>query len=296
MTTTTELSTFAQAGDLMHAQTEAATQLAHTLAYEGAVTVGGIEDHIRFYQRRSVEALLEVGKGLLLLKELTPHGEFEQRVEMLGISTRTAQRFMQATAKASKSATVALLAGQVKNQKAFLELVTHDEDVIEQLAEMDDIERMSASEVRALARELRADAQAKDAVIAEQAGKLSRAEIERKKLKAAPYTDWPAAYQGYISQVQKAKREIKNAITVLKEVRMHSLQNEAAPGEEGSLEDANLALGQELWQAYEGLELRLAQEKRAFEVTLGDALEADRSQYTQRALAEMQEQQEQPED
>lgn len=271
--TTQETNTFAQAGELMHAQTEAATQLARSLAYEGAVTVGGIEDHIRFYQRRSVEALLEVGKGLLLLKELTPHGEFENRIELLGMNTRSARRIMQAAVKVTKSANLAVLASQVKNQSAFLELITHDDDVIEQLAEMDDIERMSASEVRALARELRADAQAKDAVIAEQAGKLSRAEIERKKLKAAPYTDWPAAYQGYISQVQKAGREINNALTALKEVRMHSLQNEPAPGEEGSMEDACKALGAELWQVLERLELRLAEEKRAFDLTLGDHLE-----------------------
>ena len=270
---TQEIRTFAAAGELMHAQTEAATQLARSLAYEGAVTVGGIEDHIRFYQRRSVEALLEVGKGLLLLKEITPNGEFVKRVEMLGISKSTGHRFMQATSKALKSPNLGLLAAQMKNQSAFLELITHDDDVIEQLAEMDDIERMSASEVRALARELRADAQAKDAVIAEQAGKLSRAEIERKKLKAAPYTDWPAAYQGYISQVQKAGREINNALTALKEVRMHSLQNEPAPGEEGSMEDACKALGAELWQVLERLELRLAEEKRAFDLTLGDHLE-----------------------
>ena len=270
---TQEISTFAQAGELMHAQTETAQALALSLAYEGAVTVGGIEDHIRFYQRRSVEALLEVGKGLLLLKEVTPSGEFMRRVELLGITRSTAQRFMQATNKAIKLPNLGNLAAQMKNQSAFLELITHDDDVIEQLAEMDDIERMSASEVRALARELRADAQAKDAVIAEQAGKLSRAEIERKKLKAAPYTDWPAAYQGYISQVQKAGREINNALTALKEVRMHSLQNEPAPGEEGSMEDACKALGAEMWQVLERLELRLAEEKRAFDLTLGDHLE-----------------------
>ena len=67
--TTQEISTFAAAGELMHAQTEAATQLARSLAYEGAVTVGGIEDHIRFYQRRSVEALLEVAKGCCCSKK-----------------------------------------------------------------------------------------------------------------------------------------------------------------------------------------------------------------------------------
>lgn len=268
-----ELSTFAQAGDLALAQTEAATAMARSLAYEGAVTVGGIEDHIRFYQRRSVEALLEVGKGLLLLKELTPHGEFEKRVEILGIHMKTAQRFMQATSKASKNDKLSFLASHVKNQSAFLELITHDDDVIELMADMDDIERMSASELRRLARDLQADGAAKDAVIADQTTKINKAAIAAKKLKAAPYTDWPVAYQGYISQVQKAGREINNAITALKEVRMHSLQNEPAPGEEGSMEDACKALGAELWQVYERLELRLGEEKRAFDLTLGDHLD-----------------------
>jgi hypothetical protein len=75
-----------------------AATLAQQLGYEGVLTVGTLEDEIRFYQRRTVEAILETGKRLLLLKEMTPHGEFAQRVEMLGFSDRTAQRFMQAAA------------------------------------------------------------------------------------------------------------------------------------------------------------------------------------------------------
>lgn len=127
--------------------------LAQKLGYQGALTVGGIEDEIRFYQQRSVESLLETGKRLLLLKEASPHGEFERRVELLGFSRRTAQRFMQTAQKTGKSATVALLANRVSNQKAFLELITHDDDVIENLAELDGFDRMSASQLREKARE-----------------------------------------------------------------------------------------------------------------------------------------------
>ena len=134
-----------------------ATALAQQLGYEGALTVGTLEDEIRFYQRRTVEALLETGKRLLLLKEMTPHGEFQQRVEMLGFGYRTAARFMQAAAKTAKSATVALLSTQVKNQKAFLELVTHDDDVLDNLQNLDDIDRMSASELRAALRQSEQD-------------------------------------------------------------------------------------------------------------------------------------------
>ena len=131
--------------------------MAEELGYQGALTVGTLEDEIRFYQRRTVEALLETGKRLLLLKEMTPHGEFQQRVEMLGFADRTARRFMQAAAKTAKSATVAVLASQVKNQKAFLELVTHDDDVLENLQEMDDIDRLSASQLRERLRQAEQD-------------------------------------------------------------------------------------------------------------------------------------------
>ena len=135
------------------------TALAVQLGYEGSLTVGALEDEIRFYQRRTVEALLESGKRLLLLKEVTPHGEFAQRVELLGFSERTARRFMQAAAKTSKSANLAVLGTQVKSASAFLELVTHDDDVLENLAELDNIDKMSASQLREALRQSTKDAE-----------------------------------------------------------------------------------------------------------------------------------------
>jgi len=157
---------------LQQAQSSAKT-MAEQLGYDGSLTIGVLEDEIRFYQRRSVESLLECGKRLLLLRELTPHGEFSSRVELLGFSWRTANRFMQAAAKTSKFANLANLSTQVKNASAFLELVTHDEDDLKAIAEMDDLDRMSASQLRVALREARhltndakADREAKDQVIA----------------------------------------------------------------------------------------------------------------------------------
>ena len=137
--------------------TEAARKLALQIGYDGALIVGALEDEIRFYQRRTVEACLELGKRLLVLRELTPHGEFEQRLDLLGFADRTARRFMQAAVKTAKSANLAVLSGQVKSMSAFLELVTYDDDVLESLAELDDIDRMSTSQLRAYARELEAN-------------------------------------------------------------------------------------------------------------------------------------------
>ena len=161
-----------------------AVAIAKQIGYSGAVTVGALEDEIRFYQRRTVEAVLETGKRLLVLKELTPYGEFAQRVEMLGFSDRTARRFMQAAMKTAKSANLAALGAQVKSASAFLELVTHDDDVLENLAEMDDIDRLSASELRTRLREAKAEKEANDKLLENKNKQIDKLEREKQRIAA----------------------------------------------------------------------------------------------------------------
>lgn len=176
-----------QAGQVATTQAQqAAQELARQIGYEGTLTVGALEDEIRFYQRRSVEALLECGKRLLVLKELTPRGEFDQRIELLGFSRRSAYRFMQASIKASKSANLALLATQVKSASAFLELVTHDDDELAVLEHMDDVDRMSASQLRAALREARADRQATQEVLDKKNQRIDQLEREKVRIAATP--------------------------------------------------------------------------------------------------------------
>lgn len=169
---------------VMAQETEAKVRaIALSVGYEGTLSVGALEDEIRFYQRRTVEAILETGKRLLVLKEMTPHGEFQQRVEMLGFAKTTAFRFMQAAAKTAKSSKLELLSTQVKSASAFLELVTHDDDTLESIAEMDDIDRMSASELRAAVRQAQQD----NKFIAEKRDKeMQRADKLEKALKTGP--------------------------------------------------------------------------------------------------------------
>lgn len=176
--------------------------VALSVGYEGTLTVGALEDEIRFYQRRTVEAILETGKRLMVLKEMTPHGEFERRVEMLGFTTRTARRFMQAAAKTANSANLAALSTQVKNASAFLELVTHDDDELETLAEMDDIDRMSASELRAALRQAKED----NRFLAEKRDKESqRADKLEKQLRSGPSTQpLDERLQGFCADINKA--------------------------------------------------------------------------------------------
>lgn len=158
---------------------ENARALAEQLGYSGALTAVAVEDEIRFYQRRTVEDCLELGKRLLLLRELAPHGEFGPRLDSLGINIRMAQRFMGATLKLSKSDTKSLLVA-AGNQSKLLELVTLDDEEIADLAAggtargitLDSVESMSTTELRKALREAQADAEAKDRVLSDKSAKL----------------------------------------------------------------------------------------------------------------------------
>ncbi len=197
----------------------AAQAVAVQVGYEGTLAVGALEDEIRFYQRRTVESLLELGKRLLVLKELTPHGEFEHRVELLGFSYRSAARFMQAAIKTSKSANLALLSSQVKSASAFLELVTHDDDTLDAVAQMDDIDRMSTTELRAAVRNLQGDIEAKDKVLDSTQKKLTKLQIQANK-KVVADTDWPDALEPITDQIAAAGRAIAKAISDLETCRI----------------------------------------------------------------------------
>ncbi|MBQ5174095.1 hypothetical protein C6378_01595 [Acinetobacter pittii] len=167
--------------------------LAATLGYEGALTVGALEDEIRFYQRRSVEDVLELGKRLLLLKEMTPHGEFSNRIQLLGFSVRLSQKFMQAARKFCKSENFSHLKNLTSiNQGKFLELVVLDDDEIQELAEngsvldihLDDIDCMTASELRKKLREIKADNEAKDQLLNKKDQKLNELDAKVTKLQS----------------------------------------------------------------------------------------------------------------
>ncbi len=160
------------------------TALAERLGYQGHLTVGGLEDEIRFFQRHTVQALLETGKRLLLLKEMTAHGEFLERIELLGFAERSAHRLMSSAAKASKSATVAGLAGKVKSMAVLMELFTHGDDVVESIAAMDKFAVMSLSQVQAAARELEADAIAQVKVLDDKNRRIDK--LSRHIAKATP--------------------------------------------------------------------------------------------------------------
>ena len=165
--------------------------LAIQLGYEGALTLGAIEDEIRFYQQRTVEACMELGKRLLIMKEMTPHGEFEKRIEILGFSPRMARKFMSAVLKFSNRNSNTVLT-VTKSQTKLLELVVLDDDeldVIEQGGSigdvsLDTIETMSVRELKKALRDAKADIDAKEQVIKTKDQKANELLAENAKLKS----------------------------------------------------------------------------------------------------------------
>lgn len=255
---------------IQHQQEAAAQALATEIGYEGALTIGALEDEIRFYQRRTVESLLELGKRLLVLKELTAHGEFEQRVGMLGFSYRSAARFMQAAAKTAKSANLALLSTQVKSASAFLELVTHDEDVLEDLKDIDDIDRMSASELRTTVRSLRGDIEAKDAVLDKQQKKLTTLQVQLKK-KVVADTDWPDALEPITEQIAAAGRKVAAGMSELETCRItiFEVMQDIPEDQRPKFEAALAHVGETYMQALQQAERLVQKERITFDKSLG---------------------------
>lgn len=257
-----------QLGRLNAEQASRAITIAQQVGYEGSMTVGAIEDEIRFYQRRTVEAILETGKRLLVLKELTPHGEFTSRVELLGFSDRTARRFMQAAAKTAKSAILADLSRQAKNGLAFLELVTHDDDVLEGLQEMDDFDRMSASQLRAAARELQADKQAAEEVAANKDRKIN--ELERKQKRFNVVVDLPHEFKAADALAAGLKADMLAKLRAMRDIRVQAMDDRPTDEEGQAVHDAALSsLAVTLRDAFLAVEEELARSMKDFQETIG---------------------------
>ena len=167
--------------------------LATQLGYEGALSVAALEDGIRFYQQRTAEACLELGKRLVLLKEATAHGDFMPRLEALGIEHTAAKRFMAVATKFSNSAPVHLLRA-ANNQRKLVEMLVLEDAEISELEDggtvrgltLDDIDRMSARELRANLREAKLEAAANQTILDKKNSAIDRLERDKKRIEKMP--------------------------------------------------------------------------------------------------------------
>lgn len=152
-----------------------------------------IQRDIAANMRRSVEACLEVGRGLSVLKAACPHGEFAARLEVLGVDKYVASRFMQSAAKFSKLPSNATLIA-VGNQTKLFEMLVLDDEQIEELEltgqtgelSLDDIATMSVKELRAALREERQERQADQQLLEKKNAKIDQLERDKKRIAKLP--------------------------------------------------------------------------------------------------------------
>lgn len=182
-----------------------------------------IQRDISANMRRSVEACLEVGRGLAVLKSACEHGNFIARLDVLGLDRSVAVRFMQAATKFSNAATSQHLVKAIGSQSKLFELLVLDDEQIEELEltgqtgelNLDDVATMSVKELRAALREERQERDAERRVSDKKSERIDTLErklvaIERqtpdeqlaqlKKEAAAIASDAEAAILGSLRQ------------------------------------------------------------------------------------------------
>lgn len=160
-----------------------------------------IQRDIAANMRRSVEACLEVGRGLRVLKEACEHGQFISRLDVLGIDRKVAAKFMQSAAKFANVSSTRHLTAAIGNQTKLFEMLVLDDEQLEELEltgqtgelQLDDIATMSVKELRAALREIREDAEAQSRLLADKNTRLDKITEEmtkvKKRIKAMPPAD-----------------------------------------------------------------------------------------------------------
>jgi hypothetical protein len=177
-----------------------------------------IQRDISANMRRSVEACLEVGRGLSVLKEACEHGNFLARLDVLGMDRTVAARFMQAAAKFSNVATSHHLTKAIGSQSKLLELLILDDDQVEELVlkgetgplKLDEVDSMSVKELRAKVRAAKQEHEAMQRLLADKNAKLD--DLSTAKLSVSPWDEkvntFKAAIGAHFDQLEQGVAQI----------------------------------------------------------------------------------------
>jgi len=175
-----------------------------------------IQRDIAANMRRSVEACLEVGRGLTVLKAACGHGNFKARLDVLGVDDGVARKFMQAAAKFVNRSTTTVLEAAGSQSKLFEMLVLDDEQIEEleltgQTGELslDDIATMSVKELRAALREERQERQADQQLLEKKNAKIDQLERDKKRIAKMPADE---ELQALMAEATSITRDAMGAI------------------------------------------------------------------------------------
>lgn len=176
---------------------------------------------IKGFQTSAVEAMFNIGVRLLVLRQVVPHGEWMSRLEDVGMNDRTARRIVQSTIKFAdprKARSEKLL---TLGKGKLLELLVLDDEEIETLdkggevheLDLDDVARMSPSELRKALREARLNTEAKDALIESKDKKINDLDVklkQAKKFKPSPDSEAQSLQeQAWLDEVAEAVKAVE---------------------------------------------------------------------------------------
>ena len=241
-----------------------------------------IQRDIAANMRRSVEACLEVGRGLTVLKSACGQGNFVARLDVLGIDRKVAAKFMQSATKFSNVSSTRHLTDAIGSQTKLFEMLVLDDEQLEELEltgqtgelQLDDIATMSVKELRAAVRETRADleqARKRSAKLAEENADLA----VRSSKKIVADTDWPDALIPLCDQLAACKREIDHAFSKLETARIAVLQVEMPEDQRPKFEAALKHVAEVYASALASAERNYLKDQVVFAQTLGAYLEMD---------------------
>lgn len=188
-----------------------------------------IQRDIAANMRRSVEACLEVGRGLTVLKAACEHGQFAARLDVLGIDKHVAARFMSSATKFSKLPTSATLQA-IGSQSKLFEMLVLDDEQIEELEltgqtgelRLDDIATMSVKELRNALREARHEGKAKDELLAEKNRRLDEERAKSKRIATVSPDEELAQLQ---SEATRMANDVRGGIIGQLRAAMTALDN-----------------------------------------------------------------------
>ena len=250
-----------------------ALQMGYQLPGDG-VDADLIQRDIAANMRRSVEACLEVGRGLAVLKEACEHGEFGKRLEVLGIEARVSQRFMLAAVKFSNAALAPHLTNAIGSQSKLFELLVLDADEVQELAAggevrglaADDIAGMTRNELRAALKASRDQLAAKDRVLADNAAKINEQAQALELARSEKFTPAPGSVARTKAEAVLLKEVFTQSLRVNGRMRALFAAVNGALGDSGS--NAPEAIQQAARAAVQYLAQQFADIAREFDIAI----------------------------
>lgn len=183
------------------------------------------EHLVRLHFQRSAEEMLAAGRALLVIREHVQHGEWRDVLTRIGMEPRVAQRMMQAAARFSNASTSTHLIEAAGHKSKLLELVVLDDDQLVELNEgatvsglnLDEISRMSTSELRKKVREITAEHDATEKLLGEKNEAIDKLQRDlkaaKRRIQEQPINEVVVGIrQEFVAEISALEGTIRNTL------------------------------------------------------------------------------------